>query len=168
VTAVEPTTTDPTPTPSRRGMLCGLVVALLAPGALVAACSSDSTSGGGGGSTPTGGGTTGGGSSGSSGSSGSTALAALADVPQGGGLVVNNPSGGKILLTRPSGDEIKAYNASCTHQGTIVDPPKDGKVTCPNHGSQFDPATGQATRGPAVKALSSVGVKVDGADIVLA
>ena len=144
-------------------MLCGLVVALVAPGALVA-CSDDSSpnsgSGntGGGGSTGTGGGTSGGG----------TKLAALSDVPQGSGLVVNKPGGGKILLVRPSGDEVKAFNASCKHQGTIVAPPVNGTITCPAHGSQYDAATGALKRGPATSGLDQVQVKVQGSDVVTA
>lgn len=141
-------------------MLCGLVVALVAPGALVA-CSDNSSNGGGSG----GGGSTGGGG-GTSG--GSNKLAALNDVPQGSGLVVNNPSGGKILLVRASGNEVKAFNASCKHQGTIVAPPVNGTITCPAHGSQYDGATGAVKRGPAKANLDEVQVKVQGSDIVMA
>jgi cytochrome b6-f complex iron-sulfur subunit len=173
VTAVDPTT-EPASNRSRREVLCGLVVALVAPGTLVAACGGDSHTGGGGGGTPAGGGSTptgGGGTTtggGAGGGAGSSALAAVSDVPQGGGLIVDNPSGGKLLLVRPAANQVKAYNAACTHQGTTVDPPKNGVVTCPNHGSQFDPTSGAVKRGPATKALGAVAVKVDGANVVLA
>jgi Rieske Fe-S protein len=151
-------------------VLCGLVVALLAPGALVA-CGDNSSSnsgsgsgnGGGAGSTGTGSGGTGGGAA-----SGAK-LAALADVPQGSGLVVNKPGGsGKILIVRPSGDTVKAFNAACKHQGTIVAPPVSGTITCPAHGSQYDAATGALKKGPAKSGLDEVSVKVQGSDIVLA
>jgi cytochrome b6-f complex iron-sulfur subunit len=162
LTAVEPTTRTNTPTAgarSRRDVLCGLMVALVAPGALVAACS-DSGSGSGA-TTPTDGGATppGGGSA--------QGLAALADVPDGGGLIVDNPGGGKILLAR-TGDEVKAYNAACTHMGTIVDPPQDGVSVCQNHGSEFDTATGAVKKGPATQPLPTVDVKVEGDQVVLA
>lgn len=168
MTAVEPTTPTNTPTTaprSRRDVLCGLLVALVAPGAVVAACSdgSDSSSSGGttnGGSTGTSGGGTGTGSSGSG-------LAALADVPDGGGLIVDNPSGGKILLAR-TGSEVKAYNAACTHMGTTVDAPVDGVSTCPNHGSQFSTTDGSVKKGPATSPLPTVNVKVEGDNVVLA
>lgn len=135
------------------------MVALVAPGALVAACSdSGSSSGGtttsGGGSTPAGGGS-------------AQGLAALADVPDGGGLIVDNPGGGKILLAR-TGEEVKAYNAACTHMGTIVNAPSDGVAVCPNHGSEFDAASGAVKKGPATQPLPTVEVKVDGDQIVLA
>jgi nitrite reductase/ring-hydroxylating ferredoxin subunit len=162
VTAVEPTTdTDPIQNRSRREVLCGLVVALLAPGALVA-CGESSPNGGGSGGSP--GGSGGGGGGGASG----TKLAALTDVPEGSGLVVDKPGGGKVLLVRSSGSEVKAYNAACTHQGTPVDPPNGGVITCPNHGSQFDAASGEVKKGPADTALAAVSVKVNGTDVVLA
>jgi cytochrome b6-f complex iron-sulfur subunit len=157
VTAVEPTTDHAKP---RREVLCGLVVALLAPGALVAACGDSNSSGSGG--APAGG--SGGGSGGGAGSK----LAALDDVPQGGGLVVSNPAGGKILLVRTSAEQVKAYNAACTHQGTTVNPPQGTTITCPNHGSQFDSTTGAVKRGPATSPLRAVSVKVDGTNVVLA
>lgn len=157
MTAVDPTTESASPTP-RREVLCGLVVALLAPGALAAACSSGSSSDNSGGN----------GGAGNAGAGGKV-LAALSDVPQGGGVLVKNPSGkGQVLLTRPSGDTIVAFNPACTHQGTTVGLPKNGTITCPNHGSQYDPATGAVKRGPATLPLNKVSVKVDGTNVVMA
>jgi hypothetical protein len=93
LTAVEPTTSRPD-LKSRRTVLCGLAVALLAPGALVAACGSDDA-----GSTPPPAGNGNG-----NGGGGSSSLAALADVPDGGGLIVEGPDG-QVLLVR-TGDEV--------------------------------------------------------------
>lgn len=157
MTAVDPTTTENTR--SRRNVLCGLMVAIVAPGALVAACSDDSTSGSGdttgtpGGGTPTGG-------------ESAKGVAAVADVPDGGGLVVDGPDG-KVLLVR-TGQDVTAYNAACTHMGTPVAAPEGGVATCPNHGSQFDTATGDVRKGPATKPLPTIGVKVEGDQVVLA
>jgi cytochrome b6-f complex iron-sulfur subunit len=159
VTAVEPTT-DSTENRSRRDVICGLVVALLAPGALAAACSSDSGN--------SGAGTPGGSGSGTGGGTAGAKLAALADVPQGSGKLVDKPGGGKLLLVRTSGDEVKAFNAACKHKGTIVNPPQNGTITCPAHGSQYDGATGALKKGPATAGLDVVQVKVDGSDVVLA
>jgi cytochrome b6-f complex iron-sulfur subunit len=165
LTAVEPTTPTNTPTTaarSRRDVLCGLMVALVAPGALVAACSdsSDSSDGGTTNGNNDSGGPTGGGSS-------SSGLTALAKVPDGGGVVVSNPDGGMLLVVR-NGSEVKAYNAACTHMGTTVAAPIDGVSTCPNHGSQFSAADGSVKKGPATKALATVNVKVEGDQVVLA
>jgi Rieske Fe-S protein len=149
LTAVEPTTDMPQR--SRRNVLCGLAVALIAPGALVAACGSEDSGG------------TDGASSG--GGSGSTPLA---DIPDGGGLVVDNPAGGKALLVR-NGQEVKAYNAACTHMGTVVGVPEDGVSTCPNHGSKFNVAeSGEVEKGPATKPLQTLEVQVKGDQVTLA
>lgn len=169
MSAADPTT--PAEPRTRRDVLCGLVVALLAPGALAAACGSDSdstTGSSGSSSTPTGGSSSTGGAGTSTGAGSSSGLAALADVPEGGGLVVDKPGGGKLLLVRTSTTEVKAYNASCPHQGTTVDPPQGGTITCPNHGSTFNAADGALKGGPATRGLTGVAVKVDGANIVLA
>jgi cytochrome b6-f complex iron-sulfur subunit len=165
LTAVEPTT-SPTNTPttgtrSRRDVLCGLLVALVAPGAVVTACSSSSDTSSGSGSTPTND------TGAATGSGSSSGLTALADVPDGGGLILDNPSGGKILVVR-TGSEVKAYNAACTHMGTTVDAPENGIATCPNHGSEFSTTDGSVKKGPATAALATISVKVEGDQVVLA
>lgn len=151
------TSTDP----NRRRVLCGLAVALLVPGALVTACGSDDpgTSGG------TGGATSGSGDGG--GGSATGALAKLSDVPVGGGLVVTSGTD-QILVVRLSETEVKAYDAHCTHQRFIVNAPKNGVITCDNHGSQFNASDGSVVRDPATSPLKSVAVKVDGDSIVKA
>ncbi len=148
---------------SRRAALCGIVVALAVPSGLVTACSSGSS---GSGSTPTQGGSTPTGSTGSSGSGG-TALVALADVPEGGGAVVSGPGGKMIVVARISATEVKAYDATCPHQGQTVAEPSGGTITCPSHGSQFNPADGSLKKGPATSGLRAVGVKIDGDQVVL-
>lgn len=166
-------TVDPTTEtgPSRRNVLCGLVVALVAPGTVVAACSSGDDSGGDSGDTGSGGGTTGGGAAptggGGTSGGGGQGIAALADVPEGGGLVVDYPDG-KLLIVQPAPGEVKAYNAACTHRGTTVNPPADGLITCPNHGSQFDPASGDVRNGPATRPLVEVPVMVESGQVMLA
>ncbi|SES17985.1 Rieske (2Fe-2S) protein [Actinokineospora terrae] len=172
MTVVDPTTTDPrSPAQpverNRRQVLCGLMVALVAPGVL-AACGTSDTPGGTttpapgttGGSTPTGGGaTTGGGSTG--------ALSTVAAIPDGGGVLVDSPSGGKVLLVR-SGSTVAGFDPSCPHQGATVDPPKDGVITCPRHFSTFNATTGARISGQAQTGLKTVAVKVDGDSVVLA
>lgn len=161
MTAVEPTTPTNTPTAgarSRRDVLCGLMVALVAPGALVAACSDNESSGGG---TPNDGG------GGNGNAAPGQGLTALADIPDGGGLIVDSPDGGKIVVVR-TGTKVRAYNASCTHMGTIIGAPQDGVSTCPNHGSQFAMSDGSVKKGPATQPLAAVNVKVDTDQVVLA
>ncbi|MEV6716075.1 Rieske (2Fe-2S) protein [Lentzea sp. NPDC051208] len=146
---------------SRRAALCGIAVALAVPSGLVTACSSTPT--GSGGSTPTQGGSTPTGSAGTSG----TALVALADVPEGGGAVVDAPGGKKIVVARISATEVKAFDATCPHQGSMVAEPSGGTITCPSHGSQFDASDGAVKKGPATTGLRAVAVKVNGDQVVL-
>ncbi len=162
MTAVEPTTPTNTTTTgvrSRRDVLCGLMVALVAPGALVAACSDGEPTPT---STPTGGDDGGGTAPGQA-----QGLAPVDDVPDGGGLIVDNPDGGVLLLVR-NGEEVVAYDAACTHMGTTVEAPKDGVAVCPNHGSEFAMSDGSAKKGPATQPLAKVNVKVEGDQVVLA
>ncbi|WP_018333637.1 Rieske (2Fe-2S) protein [Actinomycetospora chiangmaiensis] len=148
-------TTEPSATPTgltRRRALCGLVVALAAPAAL-AACSSGGeappAAGNGGSGPATGGATTTPAASGTP----------VAQVPVGGGLVVNGPKG-PVVLTQPRAGVIKAFDATCPHQGTTVDPPEGGTITCPNHGSQFDATSGALKKGPAQSGLTPVATTV--------
>jgi cytochrome b6-f complex iron-sulfur subunit len=157
-------TAEPTAAPdtrSRRQVLCGLAMALLAPGAVVAACSSDSDSGSGGSGSGTGSGTGGGGPA-----AGST-LAKVSDVPVGGGVLVD-AGGRKLLLVQPTAGQVKAFDPTCPHQGFMVNPPTGGTILCPGHGSTFDGATGALRTGPATKALTEVAVKVSGGNVVAA
>jgi nitrite reductase/ring-hydroxylating ferredoxin subunit len=147
-------------------MLCGLAVAMVVPGGL-AACSTTTTNpSNAGGSTPTGGGNSTGTPGSSTGSAGAAGLAALADVPEGGGLIVE--SGGKPLVLTRTGDVVKAFGAACPHAGTTVQPPKSGIITCANHGSQFSATDGSLKKGPATKGLTEVPVKVSGDQVVMA
>lgn len=163
--------TSPTD-PSRRKVLCGLMIALVAPGAVISACGSDTPSGAGGSSAPGGGATTtaGGGAATSASGGGSAtadALAQLADVPVGGGVVVEGPDG-PVLLAQPTAGQVKAYDPACTHQGTSVGAPQNGVSTCPSHGSRFRMADGSVENGPAAAPLAEIAVRVEGTAIVLA
>lgn len=150
---------------TRRAALCGVMAAAVVPTGLVAACGSSGSSGAG--STPAQGGSTPTTSTDPAGAAGS-ALVALADVPEGGGVVVDGPGGKKIVVARVSATEVKAYDATCPHQGAIVGVPSGGTMTCPAHGSQFAAADGAVKKGPAAAGLRAVAVKVDGAQVVLA
>ncbi|MET0132999.1 MAG: Rieske (2Fe-2S) protein, partial [Kibdelosporangium sp.] len=75
--------------PTRRTVLCGLLLGLVAPVSL-AACSTESTPS----TTPSG-------NAPGGGTAGGTKLAALSDVPVGSGAIVAGPAG-KILLVRTS------------------------------------------------------------------
>ncbi|WP_199444189.1 Rieske (2Fe-2S) protein [Umezawaea beigongshangensis] len=157
------TSTESTTQPNRRSVLCGLAAAVAVPGGLLVACGDSgstgaartSAAGGTSAAAPTGGGA-------------ASGLVALADVPVGGGVVVDGPSGDKLVVTRVSDTEVKAFDASCTHQGVLVGEPAGGTISCPAHGSQFDATSGGVKKGPATKPLTEVPVAVDGDQVVLA
>lgn len=69
-----------------------------------------------------------------------------------------------IVLTRPSATTYQAFSDACTHQGGKVDRMNErGRLVCPLHGSEFDPATGQAVVGPASRPLPGAAVNAQGA-----
>jgi Rieske Fe-S protein len=90
-------------------------------------------------------------------------LAALADVPAGGGLVLADAG---IVLVRGAGDEVHAFSSVCTHQGCPVSGVSGGRILCPCHASAFDAATGEVLAGPAPAPLPPVEVTVQGAAVL--
>lgn len=94
-----------------------------------------------------------------------SALAATADVPVGGGLILTDQ---QLVITQPTEGEFKAFSAVCTHEGNTVTGVEDNVIECSFHNSSFSAETGEVEGGPARTALAEVGVKVQGADIVAA
>lgn len=99
-------------------------------------------------------------------SAGSVALPAAADVPVGGGVVVEGDE--PVVVTQPTEGNFKAFSAVCTHQGCTVGEVTDNVIACPCHGSKFNAETGEVVEGPAEEALASVEIVVDGDQITLA
>lgn len=92
-----------------------------------------------------------------------TVLAAVSDVPTGGGIIK-----GAYVITQPTQGMFKAFSKVCTHQGCDVNKVDGGLISCPCHGSQFSIEDGSVKGGPAPKALPETDVKVDGDNIVKA
>ena len=90
------------------------------------------------------------------------ALAKLSDVPDGGGLVVEDAD---VVIVR-DGQDVHAFSAICTHQGCVVSGVQDGSISCPCHGSVFDATTGDVTQGPATQPLEKIAVTVQGDEII--
>jgi Rieske Fe-S protein len=84
-------------------------------------------------------------------------LAALGQIPTGGGLILSSPP---VVLTRGADGTVHAFSAICTHQGCTVDRVRNGTISCPCHGSTFNADTGAVTGGPAPKPLPAVPVTV--------
>lgn len=83
-------------------------------------------------------------------------LAAVEDIPDGGGVVLSDD---KLVLTR-DGDSVRCFTAVCTHQGCLVAGVQDGQIRCPCHGSAFDAATGAVVRGPATEPLEPEEIEI--------
>jgi Rieske Fe-S protein len=79
-------------------------------------------------------------------------------VPIGGGILVD--AGNGIVVTRPDAATIKAYAASCTHEGCVVTSVEQGEMVCPCHGSRFRISDGGVTRGPAKRPLDPISVTI--------
>lgn len=109
---------------------------------------------------PTGAAPTGGAASG-----GAPALAAVADVPVGGGVVL---AAQQLVVTQPQAGTFKAFSAVCTHQGCAVNEVAGGTINCPCHGSKFAITDGAPTKGPAKKPLAETAVTVQGTSVVRA
>ena len=90
------------------------------------------------------------------GNSSGTVLAPVADIPEGGGVVLTKT---KIVLTR-TGNQIAAFSAVCTHEACLVNDVQNGLISCPCHGSTFDSATGAVRSGPATSPLPAVPVHI--------
>ncbi|MGW4693977.1 Rieske 2Fe-2S domain-containing protein [Kitasatospora cineracea] len=86
-----------------------------------------------------------------------------AQVPVGGSATVKDPaSGDAVYIVQPAAGQYAGLSSVCTHSGCAVNPPKDGKLYCPCHGSTFDAATGAVITGPAVKPLPKYAVTKSG------
>ncbi|MFF0157427.1 Rieske 2Fe-2S domain-containing protein [Streptomyces sp. NPDC005263] len=89
-------------------------------------------------------------------------IAKTADVPVGGGLVVDQE---KVVVTQPRRGVFHAFTALCTHQGCTVSTISDGAIGCPCHGSAFDITDGSVRNGPATRPLSARRVQVRGGSV---
>jgi len=103
--------------------------------------------------------------SGTGSSGGGGKLAATADVPVGGGVVLADA---QLVITQPKSGTFKAFSAICTHQGCTVSTVENGTINCPCHGSQFAIADGAVVAGPAPKPLPAKSIKVSGGSITAA
>lgn len=97
------------------------------------------------------------------GKTGGSVVAQTADVPVGGGLVVDNKM---VVVTQPKEGQFKAFTSICPHEGCTVGRVTADSIICPCHGSEFSAETGDVTRGPAMTGLTPVAIRVSGTDIV--
>jgi Rieske Fe-S protein len=138
---------------TRRTVLAG--TAGLSAAAALAACGGDDE--------PTGGGNSGGGDTGATGAAGGV-LANVADIPVGGGKIF---AAENVVVTQPTAGQIKAFSATCTHQGCKVGTVEGGLIKCPCHGSAYKIADGSVANGPTNGPLPAADVTVADGKITL-
>ena len=92
-------------------------------------------------------------------------IAAIAEVPVGGGLVAKDQ---KVVVTQPEKGEFKGFTAVCTHAGCVVKEVAGGTINCPCHGSKFSITDGSVVAGPAKNPLGEARIAVEGTQIVSA
>ena len=92
-------------------------------------------------------------------------LVASAEVPEGGGIILDDQD---IVVTQPTAGEFVAFSSICTHQGCPVSDVSNGTINCACHGSQFSVEDGSVVAGPAASPLPPVEVSVDGDSVVRA
>ncbi|KUI39007.1 (2Fe-2S)-binding protein [Mycobacterium sp. IS-1496] len=90
------------------------------------------------------------------------ALAKVADVPVGSGVIVED-----LVVTQPTPGAFTGLSRVCTHKGCRVSEVVGAEIVCPCHGSRYH-LDGSVANGPATSPLSAKPVAVQGEDIVLA
>ncbi|MER6915832.1 Rieske (2Fe-2S) protein [Streptomyces sp. NPDC000594] len=102
------------------------------------------------------------GDTGGTGGSGGKELAKVADIPEGGGTIVDG-----LVITQPSAGTFKAFSAKCTHQGCAVKSVENNLINCPCHNSNFDATDGSVKSGPATAPLPEQAITVEAGAIRL-
>ena len=78
-------------------------------------------------------------------------------------------TGKPAILVHLKDDSWAAYSAVCTHAGCEIGYQVDKPLlSCPCHGSGFNPADGSVANGPAKKPLQKIEVKLKGKNVVRA
>ena len=77
-------------------------------------------------------------------------------------------AGKEICVTRV-GDEVFAIEDNCSHQDAALSEGEQSgyKIECWLHAAEFDIRTGEALTPPAVQAVKTYAVKIDGNDVVV-
>lgn len=88
--------------------------------------------------------------------SGAEKLVATADVPVGGGVIVD-----QVVVSQPEEGSFRAFKAICTHQQCAITK-IDETIDCTCHFSRFALADGSVVEGPAKSPLAVVDIVVEG------
>ena len=133
----------------------------------LSACSTPTATAAGGGAPNAGSGSSpaaGAGSGGSAAAGSSTVSVKVADVPVGGGVILQTAS---VVVTQPTAGTFRAFSSVCTHQGCPVSRIAGGAIICPCHNSHFSVADGSVLSGPAHRPLPAAKVTQSGDSLVV-
>jgi Rieske Fe-S protein len=98
-------------------------------------------------------------------SAGELLLGPASNVMVGSGTKFQIDASLTILVTQPRAGEYRAFSATCTHSGCIVNGVEDGQISCGCHGAKFNVETGAVEAGPARTALGKISVELRGSDL---
>ncbi|ALA66416.1 Rieske (2Fe-2S) protein [Corynebacterium lactis] len=87
---------------------------------------------------------------------------AAKDIPVGGGVVV-----GGYVVTQPEKGKFAAFSNVCPHQNGRITEVRDGVMICPNHGSEFDIATGKVIAGPSRQPAGEAPLSANGTELIV-
>jgi Rieske Fe-S protein len=90
---------------------------------------------------------------------------ATSAVPVGGGVIVDS---GHVVVTQAASGSFRAFDATCTHAGCLVNNVSGGLIRCPCHGSEYSVTDGSVVAGPAPSALATIAVVVRAGYVVRA
>lgn len=93
-------------------------------------------------------------------------IASTAEVPVGGGVIVES-GGQKFAVAQPTAGSFTCFSAVCPHQGCNCNAVADGTIDCPCHGSRFAITDGAVVQGPAKTGLAAATIEVSGQEIKL-
>ncbi|WP_461110501.1 Rieske (2Fe-2S) protein [Streptomyces calidiresistens] len=98
------------------------------------------------------------------GETGGDELTRVADVPEGGGVILSEE---RVVVTQPEPGEYRAFSAVCTHQGCVVSDISNGAINCACHQSSFSITDGSVLGGPATAPLPEQAITVEGDSVRL-
>ena len=70
-----------------------------------------------------------------------------------------------VLITQPKAGVFRAFSATCTHAGCIVNGVEQEQIACACHGARFDPENGMVLAGRAKTALGQIALEVRGSEL---
>lgn len=97
-------------------------------------------------------------------------VCATKDVKVGGAsrFQINTSTGAiMVLITQPKAGTFRAFNAACTHMGSILGFLQGTNIVCPAHGASFDMNTGSVTRPPAQMPLTKYTITKTGTTLYI-